>query len=436
VLINSQGRVTCQDPDFLVSQAGAQGPFAASLDPTGCIQPIWSFVDQVGNRNPRTCANTTSSYGLYDSAAFSDDSGNYAALHIINAAGTYEHCFSIDGHDMWIVAADGDFVQPQKVQVVDMAIGQRYSVIVPLDKPNGQYTMRLSLCNNLPQLMQNYAVLNVNKPSNASSRIQFKPAEDPQMTITDQGEATELPNLVVGSPATPTVQPYIPMSSETALPTQSAQFSNGWKDGSVKGVSTTNDLPQADPASIWMMYNGTVQNGGMVQNDSALQPFTPTPPPQGKADYTFFLKVNLTNGVSWAINDRPLNGLNYLEEPILFRSGNVSHDYASGTVLSVKNGSTVDLIFQAESSSIAPNPPHPIHKHQAKVWVLGSAMSSKFNWTTVDEAVQAAPELFNLDNPPYRDGWTVPLQGWIVTRHRVDWPSATLMHCHISTHLA
>ncbi|KDN44101.1 hypothetical protein K437DRAFT_268929 [Tilletiaria anomala UBC 951] len=40
-----------------------------------------------------------------------------------------------------------------------------------------------------------------------------------------------------------------------------------------------------------------------------------------------------------------------------------------------------------------------------------------------------------MHDPPMRDGWNLPRDDSVEQRHRVDWPSATLMQCHIS-HLA
>lgn len=85
------------------------------------------------------------------------------------------------------------------------------------------------------------------------------------------------------------------------------------------------------------------------------------------------------------------------------------------------------------------NPAHPIHKHQTKVWVLGESkpmVMGAFPYDSVEKAEQEAPGLLNFDTAPRRDGWNVPSGGWVVTRHLVEFPSSTLLHCHIQQHLA
>jgi len=49
------------------------------------------------------------------------------------------------------------------------------------------------------------------------------------------------------------------------------------------------------------------------------------------------------------------------------------------------------------------------------------------------------PENFNLNNPPYRDGfYTLPVSTtstWLAVRYQVINPGAFLLHCHINPHL-
>nr|GFD57021.1 hypothetical protein [Tanacetum cinerariifolium] len=51
----------------------------------------------------------------------------------------------------------------------------------------------------------------------------------------------------------------------------------------------------------------------------------------------------------------------------------------------------------------------------------------------------AQPELFNLVNPSYRDGFVTPPSAgkptWLAVRYKVEIPGAWLLHCHIQSHL-
>lgn len=479
MLINSQGRVKCLPASTLKNMAGTAASFGLQdyLDPTGCVPPVASFLDQLANENARTCSNTTSAYGVYPTSSFGSSDGKWAAFHLINAGGEWQSCFSIDGHDLWIVARDANFVQPQKVQVVELVLGARYTVIVPTNvSSQGQYRIRLAACGNLPQLSMGYAVLNVDKasssapsqPSSAeSAALSFSGRDLSRSTaaVSKRQEATpepasvstvtqypssvastlNLPPEIIGFPV-PSAQPYKPSPSEVAdLPLQQAKWSNGFPQadtpaGRALGWTVTNDLPSQ--GTVYLHYNGSVINGGLQQNESALAPFTSSPPPQGAADYTFHLALNMTNVVTWSMVglNKTLSSLNFQGQPVLFERVAVSQlgtSLPSSTLLEVRNGSVVDFIFQDVTTALGPNPGHPIHKHNDQVWFLGSG-SGTLNYSDVS-AILASPNastLVNMRTPERVDSWAVPSLGWSIVRHIVRRPSITLMHCHIAQHLS
>lgn len=59
---------------------------------------------------------------------------------------------------MYVVAADGEFVHPKKVQAINVSMGDRISVMVPLNQPSREYTIRMSSLSN-EQLIQGHAIL-------------------------------------------------------------------------------------------------------------------------------------------------------------------------------------------------------------------------------------------------------------------------------------
>jgi FtsP/CotA-like multicopper oxidase with cupredoxin domain len=84
-------------------------------------------------------------------------------------------------------------------------------------------------------------------------------------------------------------------------------------------------------------------------------------------------------------------------------------------------------------------PPHPIHKHSNKAFIIGQGVGA-WNWTTVAEAATVIPQNFNFVNPPLRDGFTTPPANggptWMAIRYQVVNPGAFLLHCHIQPHLS
>lgn len=123
--------------------------------------------------------------------------------------------------------------------------------------------------------------------------------------------------------------------------------------------------------------------------------------------------------------------------PLLY---DTSHELAQNEslIIRTKNGSWVDLVIQVGSHPRQPQEfPHTMHKHAQKTWKIGGAYGI-WTYSSVDEAIAAQPEAFNLVNPPYRDTFTTKFQGsaWIVLRYQVTNPGPWMFHCHIEVHLA
>ena len=98
-------------------------------------------------------------------------------------------------------------------------------------------------------------------------------------------------------------------------------------------------------------------------------------------------------------------------------------------------GEWVDLIFMSQPGQ----PPHPIHKHSNRYFVIGYGQGS-FDYESVEEAMKYIPESFNFKNPQIRDTFPTPRSkkepSWLAIRYQVVNPGAFLLHCHIQVHLA
>lgn len=152
-----------------------------------------------------------------------------------------------------------------------------------------------------------------------------------------------------------------------------------------------------------------------------------------KADQTFILEMGNTDAAyKWALNgtSQPLtlDG----DNPILFHP---QPNAMNNLTITTLNNTWIDLIFVATQ---VPQPPHPIHKHNNKMWLIGSGQGL-FNWSSVEAAMQVIPHSFNLVDPPRRDGFATldAPRGptWTAVRYHVTEPGAWFLHCHIQTHL-
>jgi FtsP/CotA-like multicopper oxidase with cupredoxin domain len=69
-------------------------------------------------------------------------------FRLISAGSQYNYLFSIDNHNLTIIAIDGIYVEPYTVQRIYIDIGQRYDVLLKMDQPVDNYWIRTITDNN------------------------------------------------------------------------------------------------------------------------------------------------------------------------------------------------------------------------------------------------------------------------------------------------
>ncbi|OAL06326.1 Cupredoxin [Phaeosphaeriaceae sp. SRC1lsM3a] len=194
-------------------------------------------------------------------------------------------------------------------------------------------------------------------------------------------------------------------------------------------VSTTSSIDLA----------GELTSPSLVMfNQSMMKSFParfPQPPPE--VSQTVFLHMGTVgNSFTWALNETPISHarLDNMGPPLLYDTPDAQRTGSNITIVT-KNDTWVDLVFISEQRGA---PPHPIHKHSNRGFILGAG-EGPFNWTSVAEAAAALPHNFNLVTPPFRDGFVVPptydKPSWLAVRYHVINPGAFLLHCHIQSHL-
>jgi FtsP/CotA-like multicopper oxidase with cupredoxin domain len=169
------------------------------------------------------------------------------------------------------------------------------------------------------------------------------------------------------------------------------------------------------------------------------EPFSPAP-----ADQTFVLHMKTAgNSYSWALNSTSIPASVTQEDHSTPSSPDVilfspQPNIHNNVTITTQNNTWVDLIFV---TAVAPQPPHPIHKHGNKMWLLGAG-TGEWTWSSVAEAAKELPEgTFNLVDPPRRDSFaTLPALApgqptWTAVRYHVTQPGAWFIHCHIQSHL-
>lgn len=168
--------------------------------------------------------------------------------------------------------------------------------------------------------------------------------------------------------------------------------------------------------------------------EAKLDPYPPRPPPE-KADFTLKFMVNKTGPSTWVLNAAPHEFFRQNIPPIMWNEksrGKTSWGNSNGFL---KNGSVVDLIIENGANV---HGSHPFHKHNHKVWIIGQGEGG-FPWDDVEKALKnGGAKFLNLDNPPYRDGFT--LYGgegkFVVVRYEIYFPAVSMLHCHMIHHFA
>lgn len=291
-----------------------------------------------------------------------DSKNQWASLSFIGAATFKTIVFSIDHHQMWVYEVDGALIEPQLVDTVHMYAGERYSVLIKLDKAPRDYTIRVA-DNGLTQVISEYATLRY------KTRSKEEDAEESMGVITYGGQnGSGIITLDRNH-----LPPYPPNPPAPHADAQHILYTHRW-------------------GSAWQY---TLKGSGTYQEDrSAYQPLLFDPSSADALDDKFIIRT--------------------------------------------KNGSWVDLIIQVGSLPDQPQEfPHMMHKHTGKTWQIGSG-AGVWNYSSVDEAIEAEPSQFDLVNPNWRDTFVTSFDGpsWMVLRYQVTNPGPWLFHCHIETHLA
>lgn len=569
VLFNGQGRVNCLTPDQ--QKAALAPPFQAlytngplagqNLTASGCA-PFVPFTQRPGPINPAGLPDTVTGCSATESDLYNfkvDPSKQFANIHLMSAASIIAPVVSLDEHDMWVYAVDGRYIQPYKVQSVQIFNGDRYSVMIPLTKGTGTYTFRANHFG-FNQLIGGFASVTYEAGSGGSCRNDGgdggnapgygggngggggnapgygggngggdSPGHGQENPNQHQGFDCGIPGWKFNKPygkkpesapqkgpmwsqpdvpsnwdwhgempqpghvSPPAYNPAPPASygpdadgphdeepkssdapkaytwashnatSSGSYPTPTAPSTSTAALAYASSTSCTAESEateaatsyqkradqfrgqlwrrQSAPAAStpWITYGGFPVSQNVTQlNETSVVPFVNVPPSQNVSATHIFSMSRTTAPWMWKLGGEsyPSHPQEYSDDaPLLYfpQSANANNQ---NLTITTTNDTWVDLIFTVPDTF---GPPHPMHKHSNKAYVIGSG-TGPFTWTSVAEAAAAQPQNFNFVNPPLRDGYaTAPGAGqsvWLAIRYHVVNPGAFMLHCHIQTHLS
>ncbi|KAL8822659.1 MAG: hypothetical protein Q9191_006609 [Dirinaria sp. TL-2023a] len=168
MLVNGKGSVNCQ-PQSLLNNLTLppllqllNGSFVSDR---GCTPPVQKALDEGNFTSDITklppglidgCKPTNGSQEIIEV----DAKDGYVSIHWISAMSIKTPVVSIDEHPMCVFAVDGQYIQPQPADTIFMYNGERFAAMVKLDKPPGDYTIRVAN-SGADQLISGYATLRV-----------------------------------------------------------------------------------------------------------------------------------------------------------------------------------------------------------------------------------------------------------------------------------
>ncbi|TGZ84451.1 hypothetical protein EX30DRAFT_313040, partial [Ascodesmis nigricans] len=298
--------------------------------------------------------------------------GKKYRLRLVNASVDNHMKVSLDGHKMWVIAADFVPVKPFEVEWLDMAIGQRYDVVIHATGRQPSYWFRA--------VSQDSCSFQSN-PNDIKAI--FRLADSTRRGFSGHRISPRSPFSSLFNPLSPLLTPRSNLNASTPVPPPPLNPTS-------KPFNTSDFC--ADPPSSSLL---------------PIVPKTPPPVPQNLTTLTTDLQKDHNGLFQWTINKSPLS----LDpsNPTVFTPGNGSLNaniyecgYETPWVF-VKIESGVDIA-------------HPIHLHGHDFLIL-------------DEGEGAENR-----NPPRRDTATLEQGGKMLIAFQPDNPGAWLMHCHIIWH--
>ncbi|RAL43989.1 hypothetical protein DM860_014126 [Cuscuta australis] len=288
--------------------------------------------------------------------------------------------FQIEGHNMTVVEADGNYVDPFVVQNLFIYSGETYSVLLRADQdPKRNYWMSTQVVarnNTTPNAL---AILNYGTNSATPTSPTTAPPVGPRWD--DLAPRVNQSRSIRAHPRFNTPPPKT--SDRTIVMLNTQNNVDGMRKWAINNVSLF--LPHT-PYLVALKYK-------------LLAAFDPTSPPDGYDEQNYDI---------YAVQKNP-------------------NAVARDGIYRLVFNSTVDVVLQ-NANTMNPNnsETHPWHLHGHEFWVLGYG-DGKFNRST-------DPERFNLVDPIMKNTVPVHTYGWTAIRFKADNPGAWLFHCHLDAH--
>lgn len=297
--------------------------------------------------------------------------GQTYRLRIANVASLTSLNFLIQGHNLTVVEADSNYVEPFVVEDLNVYPGETYSVLITANQnPSRNYWIAVNV-----------------RGSGASK------------TPTGRAILRYIPNPPSMLP--PSAPPKGPLWNDTAYTLHQAK--------QYRGRGHVMPPPLTPQKRIVLLSTQNRINGYIrwaINNISSVRPQTP---------YLIAVKY----GLNKAFDQFPA------PENYSITESNSNARYGN-PVYRLEFNSTVDVILQNGKKLDGTSEIHPWHFHGHDFWVLAHGNG------TFDPLQDT--EKFNLINPPKKNTVALFPSGWTAIRFIADNPGVWSLHCHIEAH--
>ncbi|PWZ03515.1 hypothetical protein BCV70DRAFT_145053, partial [Testicularia cyperi] len=389
LLLNGRGRQYCLN-DWVAGASVLQLSLLtnfSSTNPTGftskgCLSLVpaktgYTVQSVLDSRYGGACQNTTAPLTVFSASKSLAAGRKWLNIQVIDTATNWYYGISFDAHKMWIVAVDGHYVEPMRVDFAQITIGSRLSVMIELnDTLTGNlYPIRLTTARPL-QAIEGHAFLSYIDEIDST----WNPGLDEDFKYVVSRELTGAHTPMTG---------FITDSSIVK-----------WQQNLTRPFDPVSGVPQTSNMTLHAVAS------------------------QGSLNV-------------WQLASVPLDTAHLADErPMLFNftDGNATSNQMNPYAV-IPFGTVVDIIMENNIYSIVggPNSPHPFHLHSRRFWIIGTG-TGPFPADSVAEAQNDHGTIFNLDNPSLRDGFDIDANSWVVIRYIVDHAAANILHCHIDDH--
>ncbi|KAL4784881.1 Cupredoxin [Aspergillus varians] len=334
------------------------------------------------NGHGRPATNSTGSCKL---AAISVEPGKTYRLRFIGGAAMSFVSLAIDSHDVSIIEADGHYTQPLRTSFLQIATGQRYSVLLTAKNEE-----ELKQAN---QRQFYFQLTTLERPTTLTS-----------FAVLDYASDTHSPDL-----ATVPSPPPLPVASAV----------DGWLDYELQPLYPDPDFPTLEEVTRRVIID-------VHQNVS---------------DRTLFLQ----NGYDW-VESYPQSP--YLVD-IYKNNLNLNATYARAIArgngfdnvtrtFPAKVGEVLEIVWQNQGAVTGGAvDAHPFHAHGRHPYDIGGG-DGLYNATANEERLQGTQPIQRDTSVLYRyRSKTTALapSGWRAWRIRVTDPGVWMYHCHILQHM-